>query len=435
MKPSRIIIIGGGPAGVAAAGELARKNNQVILVEQFSSLGGVVFRHDFHNNSCSLIPKSISKCWKDLKQILFAHQHNISIKLNTTFIGMDCNGFVMLSERGSQQIETLQCDGLIVATGAVEKIRPVQGWNNSSVVTAGGLQVSVKTSKQALPGDTIIAGNGPLLFAIGAQLTKLGNPPKAIIDSGNPMRPTFSHFSLSLSYAFEGIQYINTLRKAKVPLYFNSQLKSIVNKGKQLEIARVDHSGTEYPLKTNILALHNGLTPNNHGIPDENTDLSFGTIVLHAGDCLEISGSLGAALNGMTKACQLINILNENPAQKIQYNKHLVIQQKLNRIFKPRQQFSLISLPNDTLLCRCEQKTIGDLKALCQRPNITAKEIKLNGRFTMGRCQGRFCEENVKTCMSEIGVSSINQLFRTNSRWPVKPINIRSLANLNSKLE
>ena len=46
------------------------------------------------------------------------------------------------------------------------------------------------------------------------------------------------------------------------------------------------------------------------------------------------------------------------------------------------------------MLCRCENRTAGDLRALGDDP--TDRELRLRGRFAMGRCQGRFCGEWVR---------------------------------------
>ena len=87
-------------------------------------------------------------------------------------------------------------------------------------------------------------------------------------------------------------------------------------------------------------------------------------------------------------------------------------------------------LADDTILCRCENKTVGDLRGLLAQDGLSPREIKLNGRFGMGACQGRFCADTVMAVTAASRSASapgdIAQL--TGSRWPLRPVSIASLA-------
>jgi hypothetical protein len=114
----------------------------------------------------------------------------------------------------------------------------------------------------------------------------------------------------------------------------------------------------------------------------------------------------------------------------VQLRRQARAQASLKSIFRPVSSIPLQSLPDDTILCRCEQKTVGDLRRLLTRPNVSAKEIKLNGRFAMGRCQGRFCAEWTLDLASEIAGVSYAADSLAGQRWPVRPITIGALASL-----
>jgi hypothetical protein len=59
----------------------------------------------------------------------------------------------------------------------------------------------------------------------------------------------------------------------------------------------------------------------------------------------------------------------------------------LGRIFALDRPHELKDMPDETILCRCENRSIGDLRA-CGPHESSARMLRLNGRFGMGACQG-----------------------------------------------
>ena len=79
----------------------------------------------------------------------------------------------------------------------------------------------------------------------------------------------------------------------------------------------------------------------------------------------------------------------------------------------------------ETILCRCEGKTFGDLRRLLDRPDpVSPREIKLVGRFGMGACQGRFCARNI---LAHAGREGADIGTLTGARWPGRPVSIASI--------
>jgi hypothetical protein len=82
------------------------------------------------------------------------------------------------------------------------------------------------------------------------------------------------------------------------------------------------------------------------------------------------------------------------------------------------------------LLCRCEQKSVGELRALLDGNDCPSpREIKLNGRFCMGACQGRFCADAVADLMASARPGTSRPLVAdlTGRRWPIRPASIASI--------
>ncbi|MFZ2102409.1 MAG: oxidase, partial [Oricola sp.] len=101
--------------------------------------------------------------------------------------------------------------------------------------------------------------------------------------------------------------------------------------------------------------------------------------------------------------------------------KERAAQRRLARIYANDGAARLAALPAETVICRCENKTLGDLQALGAAP--TDRELRLTGRFAMGRCQGRFCAEWVRALAGlQSDATQIGAM-----RLPVRPIAIADL--------
>ena len=74
---------------------------------------------------------------------------------------------------------------MILATGAHERVYPFPGWTLPGVFTAGGCQIMLK-SQYMLPGRRVlVAGSGPLLLVVAAQLTRAGAEVVAVLEAAS----------------------------------------------------------------------------------------------------------------------------------------------------------------------------------------------------------------------------------------------------------
>ena len=81
----------------------------------------------------------------------------------------------------------------LLAAGALERPMPVPGWTLPGVMTAGAAQILLKGSG-VLAGRAVLAGSGPLLYLVAAQMVRAGVPPLAnsdpsIIDGSSKRMP------------------------------------------------------------------------------------------------------------------------------------------------------------------------------------------------------------------------------------------------------
>ena len=435
-----VIVIGGGPAGLSAATEIARSGYVVEIVEQRESLGGAIHRQPIEGVQPIHQAAGPKARWRALAQAFAAAR--IPVRHASVFLGVDGDGRVLIENRRTGRVEQLAPKAVILATGAVEKVLPRPGWQMVGVSTAGGLQVMMKETGRAPQGRVLLAGSGPLLIAVAAQMARLGNPPAAIVEAGNPMRRFGSGVAMLGHAALlrEAAGYLSDIYLRGIPWMRGTQVEAIEKEGESLRATLRRHDGRVERISVDRIGLHDGIRPNDFGLPNETPEPTSGPLIIRAGDCREALGAFAATADGRRAGRAVADILSGN-RDRAELDRTIerarMAQATLAALFAPVHGAQLLSsLPNETILCRCEGKTVGDLHQLCDRADrLTGREIKHNGRFAMGACQGRFCAANTAALMAEINPDARAPTPEdlTGRRWPVRPISIAALTGATSQ--
>src|SRR5690606_30423115 len=211
-----------------------------------------------------------------------------------------------------------------------------------------------------------------------------------------------------------------------------TSLVSIKRANGQLVAVLRDRAGREDQVTVDRIGLHDGLRPNAFGLPLEGT--KGGVAILRAGDGREVLGAYAAELDGQRAGRDAVAYARGRvPAAGMRMLRaERALQASLGRLFQPRRgAFGLADCPDDTVICRCENRRIGDLKAQMQHlQSPSPRELKLNGRFAMGACQGRFCAEWALSMMATLSPESETPTIAdmVGNRWPNRPVAMSSLA-------
>jgi len=84
---------------------------------------------------------------------------------------------------------------------------------------------------------------------------------------------------------------------------------------------------------------------------------------------------------------------------------------------------------DNMIICRCEEITKGEIRKAVHDGMFTLQEVRKYLRTGMGLCQGQTCGKLVKRIISiELGISPL-ELESAVSRAPMRPIEMRVLAN------
>ena len=151
-----MLVVGAGPAGMAAAARAAECGATVGIVDDNADFGGQIWRggenQDAARWTASLRDERVTKLFQ------------------TRVFDQPEKG--MLLAESADDLCELRYQNLILATGARERFLPFPGWTLPNVMGAGGLQAMVKSSLPIRGKRVVVAGTGPLLLAVAAYLRK-----------------------------------------------------------------------------------------------------------------------------------------------------------------------------------------------------------------------------------------------------------------------
>ena len=161
-----VAIVGGGPAGVAAAVTLSGLRRSVVVIDAGLLPGGQIWRH----SSEASRPRAAAR-WLTRLDASGAIVLGACSVVSATADGE--GGQSLLVERDGAPL-VVSASAMLLAVGARERFLPVPGWTLPGVVGIGGAQALVKSGWPVQDKRVVIAGSGPLLLPVAASLSDHG---------------------------------------------------------------------------------------------------------------------------------------------------------------------------------------------------------------------------------------------------------------------
>ncbi len=296
-----VLIIGGGPAGLSAAIEIARENINVLLVDDKPNFGGklVLQTHRFFGSTNAVYAGTRGI---DIANKLFSEVSKFpSFKgwPNSTALAAFSDKKVGILRYGTHYI-IVKPDQILIATGAREKSLCFPGNTLPGVLGAGAFQTLVNRDL-VFPGKNIcIVGGGNVGLIAGYHALQAGFSVQGLID----LMPACSGYKV----------HQDNLRRLGVPFFLSHAILS-ANGSEHVEsitIAMVDEknepiSNTQNTITCDCLLIAVGLNP-----VDEfyKKAVEFGFSVEAAGDAEEIAEASSAIISGKVKAIKILNKLS-----------------------------------------------------------------------------------------------------------------------------
>ncbi|MCQ4158594.1 FAD-dependent oxidoreductase, partial [Roseomonas sp. GC11] len=179
-----LAILGAGPAGLSAALEAAGLGLSVVVLDEQPAPGGQIFRNVERAAADPALRGEYATAGARLAR-RFRAMPNIAYRPETTVWHIDA-GSGTLSLRGPDGPGEVRAARILLATGAQERPVPLPGWTLPGVMTAGAAQILLKQGGLVPQGRLVLAGQGPLLWLLAAQLARAGAPPALLLETTPP---------------------------------------------------------------------------------------------------------------------------------------------------------------------------------------------------------------------------------------------------------
>jgi len=249
---TEVAIIGGGPAGLAAAIEASNAGAQVTLIDENNKPGGQLFKqiHKFFGSKDHLASiRGIDIARKLLED---CRKTRVNILLNTVAFGIFKNNEIALV--CNNKVSLLKAKKIILALGASENSISFPGWDLPGVMGAGALQTMMNVHR-VLPGKRILMiGSGNVGLIVSYQALQAGANVIALIEGASKIGGYGVHAA--------------KIRRAGVPIFTSYTIKEAMGKDyvEGAVIIQLDQNwnpikGTEKILKVDTICLSVGLSP------------------------------------------------------------------------------------------------------------------------------------------------------------------------------
>lgn len=379
-----VLIIGGGPAGIAAATRAAEFGIRVGLVDDNPAFGGQIWRAEFEGGSNPTAAR-----WRDL----------LASREITRLNGLrvfDRPEPGMLLAEGIEKVCELRYEKLILATGARERFLPFPGWTLPNVMGAGGLQAMVKVGLPIRDKRVVIAGTGPLLLAVAANLRKHGAEVLIICEQTSWGR--IAAFASAMAIFPEKISQALQLKREISGIPFVTDSFPIMASGEEkLESVTISRGSKSETLTCDYLACGFHLVPNIELQALLGCEIRDGFVAVDDFQQTSVEKCFSAgeptAIGGIELALVEGEIAGLAAAGQLSKARELFGRRRrarrfarlLKATFSLRSELKNLSKP-DTIVCRCEDVRYSRLQS-----HTSWRAAKLHTRCGMGPCQGRVC--------------------------------------------
>lgn len=466
METHPVVVVGAGPAGIAAAVEAARAGLSITLLDDAPLPGGQIYRQPPPAFTVATDPKPGTDAargamlFKQLGEMGEAIRHRQGVSVLGIFDGRE------LLWSDGEATGLLRAESMVLAPGAYDRPVPLPGWTLPGVMTAGGSQTLVKTMGVRPGSRALVAGTGPLLLVVASQLNRAGIEVVAVLEAGRPrltpglLPAVWGEWSL-LRQAWS---YMSGLRQAGIPLLFNHTLLAVRGTERvegatfgpvapatwrplpdRVETVEIDLAvvGFGFVPNTELTELagcrHRYQEVQGSWVPERDSQMQTSVPgIFAAGDGAGVAGALVAEAEGRVagiSAAEQVGALSaaeaarrrSKPLRRLRSLSRL--RRVLDEISRPRVGLGELAT-DDTLVCRCEEVTLSEVRAATATGARNLQAVKLLTRLGMGPCQGRNCAPAMTSFLCHTYDLSPDSVGRINFRPPSKPVTFEALAKL-----
>ncbi len=400
-----VAVVGGGPAGIAAACAAADAGATVALLDENPAPGGQIWRA-----GAGAHPPAAARRW-----LTCLAASKAEAVFQAAVFDADRAGSLRAEVAGRPL--TVAWKRLVIATGARERFLPFPGWTLPGAVGVGAAQALVKAGLEVRGRRAVVAGSGPLLLAVAALLRARGARVAVVLEQAPGA--AVHRFARGLSRRPRKLLAAARLRTSLlgVPYRTGAWVTAAAGDGRVEEIAWTDGSH-EHRTACDLLCCAYGLIPNlelprrlgcrlESGFvavdadqktempadsgeapgeaPDEVPAVSGEVPAVYcAGEPTGIAGVEQALLEGEIAGLAAAGRRADEALYR-RRDRGRAWGVELAATFRLRPELLALARP-ETIVCRCEDVRYGSID-----PSWEPRQAKLASRASMGACQGRVC--------------------------------------------
>ncbi|QEO15727.1 NAD(P)-binding protein [Agromyces intestinalis] len=420
----RVVIVGAGPAGLAAAQAALAHGAHVTLLDEGERAGGQFWRH--HDE---LTDRRMQHQWARFERLHAALERagdhatvhrQASVWRIETEGGIRVHALVGPADAAARTGLTVEADALVIATGAHDRALPVPGWTLPGVVTAGAAQALAKRDGVTPGGRTVVAGAGPFLLPVAASIAIAGGEVAEVVEAVGLRRLVRGwgrspwQLAGAAGKAGELAEYVGGLVRRRTPYRLGSAVTRIHGERavEAVTVQRVDAhwrpiAGTERTVACDSVALGHGFTPRLEAAIQAGCRISSARFV-------EVDERQATSVAGIFAAGEVTGIagadaaLAEGEVAGFAAAGGTLDDARIAAVLRARRRLHAFAdrlathevrrgwtawLDDDTIICRCESVTRA---RIAEYADASSRGLRLATRAGLGACQGRTCGRTVE---------------------------------------
>ncbi len=461
-----VVVVGAGPAGLSAALAAAEGGVSVGLIDAGRSVGGQ-FHRQLPEEFGAARPGRLQHGWGKFVQLRdrVVRHHRVTHLAETSVFAVE--GRRLWVQRGAadavgRRVEAVDAQAIVLAPGAFDRVLPFKGWDLPGVYSAGAAQALAKGQRVAVGQRVVLAGTGPFLLPVAEALLGVGAEVVGVYEA-NALRTVargwMSDPMVARGKVREAVGYGGVLARRGIRLQHGRAV--IAAHGDQrveaVTVARLDAEwrpvgGTEERVEVDAVCVGYGFTAqlelamgagcelagDGSAVVVDGWQETSSSGVYAAGEITGIGGADLASAEGRVAGAAAARRITgrevpgagvraqavgpggrDRATEEVAKGKRFAA--ALAAAYPVRDGWSEWS-DDQTLVCRCEEVSRGDLEQTRQTRGLeTGKSLKLAGRVGLGLCQGRVCSRNA-ACLTGAGPAD-------HKRPIAVPVRLGDLAN------
>lgn len=439
---SQVVIVGAGPAGIRAAQTLLAHGIKPCLIDESPRGGGQIYRRQ---------PANFKRSAQQLYGFEAKKAEAVHRTIDELASQIDYRPETLVWNAENDQLDTLsngrssivEYSNIIVATGATDRILPVPGWTLPGVYSLGAAQIALKYQGCAIGERVAFCGSGPLLYLVAYQYAKAGAKVVAVLDSA-PFSAQVRALPALLGQPAtlaKGMYYRSWLTAHGIPVHQGATLERIDGEqrvsaitwgnGQRLACDAVAfaHALRSETQLADLLSCDFHWSELNRAWLPTRDRAGRGSVagVYLAGDGAGIMGADAAEMAGERAALALL----EDRGVRVDGARSGQLEQTLAGIERFRHGLETAfpfpadwaaKAPDELILCRCEEVSVGEVRAVVDEGHWEINRVKAHCRVGMGRCQGRMCGSAAAEIVAQHSGRALDSIGRLRGQAPIKPL-------------